>query len=118
MFKYRLKPRKRIEAKRTTIDGINFDSLTEGDFFRYLKLNPEVVHIDCHVPVTLPGGIRLNVDFIVYYKTSEGDYIQAIEIKGFVKEDFKRLRQLFDETHPLGPMLVLKKDGKKGWIEI
>lgn len=115
MYKYRLKPRKRIEAKRTTIDGINFDSLTESEMYKMLKLDPEVAHIDCHVVLTLAGGVRLNVDFIVYYKNND---IEVVEVKGFVRKDFKRLRQLFDETHPLGPMRVVKKDGKKGWVEI
>ena len=111
-MRFRIPSKARIIAKKTIVDGIKFDSITEAEFYSSLKLDPSVIHIDCHVPLTLPGGIRLNIDFIVY-KKGDPISIEAIEVKGFVKEDFKRLRQLFDETHPLGPMLVFQKKNKK-----
>lgn len=108
-------PRNKYNAKRVTIDGINFDSKSESEYYRMLKLDPEVIHVDCHVPVTLPGGLRLNVDFFVWRKTDkeETGKVEAIEIKGKPDGAFSRMRQLFDECHPLGPMQVYRKTGSK-----
>lgn len=114
MYRYRLKSRKHIPSVRTEYHGIKFDSLTELEYYKILKLDPDVLHVDCHVILTLAGGVRLNVDFIVYYNDSS---IEAVEVKGMVKQDFKRLRQLFDETHPLGPLRVMQRKGKN-WVEI
>lgn len=122
MFQYKrrnnFRPNK-YNAQRTVIDGISFSSLAEAEYYNQLKLDPDVEHIDCHVPFTLPGGLRLNVDFLVFFK-SKGDEpwrIEAIEVKGYETNEFVRLRKLFDETHPLGPMKVMKK-ASIGWIEL
>lgn len=114
MYNYKLKNRKHIQSTKSEYDGIKFDSLVERDYYLILKSDPDVIHIDCHVVLTMAGGVRLNVDFIVYYNDSS---IEVVEVKGVIKPDFKRLRQLFDETHPLGPMRVVQKKGKV-WIEI
>ena len=104
----------KYNAKRTTIDGINFDSLAEAEYYQLLKKDPEIIHVDCHVPFTLHGGLRLNVDFLVWKKTSteETGRVEAHEVKGYETPDFKRMRKLFDESHPLAPMIVIKKSGK------
>jgi len=108
--------RNKFNAVATKVDGIRFDSLAEAAYYEALKLDPEVTHIDCHVPVTLTGGLRLSVDFIVWrLKVPE-----AVEIKGKETNEFKRMRKLFDAVHPLAPMLVLKRryGGLGGWERI
>lgn len=99
--------------------GIRFDSKAELEYYEYLKTNPEVIHVDVHVPVTLTGGIRYNIDFLVYKKTKDEETgrISAHEYKGKPTADFVRMRKLFDETHPLSPLKVVTKKGKH-FIEI
>lgn len=43
----------KINAVKTTIDGYEFDSLTEGEFYKYLKSLDEVEHIKVHPHYTL-----------------------------------------------------------------
>lgn len=78
-----------------------------------LKLDPTVRHIDIHPKVSLPGGITLSVDFIVWRKSGP----EAIEVKGYETQDFKTKRKLFNQFHPLSPLQVLKKT-RAGWESI
>jgi hypothetical protein len=96
------------------VDGIRFDSTAEAEFYVSLKQDPSVHHVDCHVPVTLSAGLRFNVDFFVYRKD---DFVEAIEVKGKETSEFKRMRKLFDAVHPLAPLKVFQKKGKK-WVAI
>ena len=109
----------KFHAVRTVRHGISFDSIGEADYYDYLKLDASILHIDVHVPVTLLGGVRLNVDFFVYRKTDkEGlGILEVHEFKGRVLPEFVRLRKIFDEVHPLSPLKVISKKGKH-FIEI
>lgn len=109
----------KYNAKPTWVDGIRFDSIAEAERYRELKLDPDVIHVDVHVPVTLKGGNRFSIDFVIYRndgKEGQGN-IYAEEVKGFLTQDFRRMRKLFDAEHPLAPLRVIKRQGKK-WIEI
>lgn len=107
-------PRKsKFNAKRCSQDGINFDSLAEMEWYNKLKIDPALEHIDVHVPVTLPGGVRYRVDFIAYFKNE----IVAYEVKGKQDSDFRNKRKLFDQFHPLKPLQVWRKRGKQ-WTQI
>jgi hypothetical protein len=111
------KPKSKYGATRVTYDGINFDSKAECEMYKILKADSQTLHVDVHVFVTLPGGLRLNVDFIVYKKceVEEKGIIEAIEVKGKPDGGFHRMRQLFDETHPLAPMKVFRKTREGEW---
>lgn len=109
----------KFNAKRVEYDGIKFDSLAECEFYKLLKLDKNVVHIDCHVPVTLPGGIRLNIDFIVYKVERDKHLVEAYEVKGVEQQSFKRLRKQFDQIHPLAPLKVFKYIySSKKWVNL
>jgi hypothetical protein len=43
----------KINSKKTTIDGYEFDSLTEGEFYKYLKSRDDVLEIVVHPTYTL-----------------------------------------------------------------
>ena len=103
-FKKIKKPSK-YHAVRTELDGIKFDSKAELEMYRLLKSDPKNHHIDVHPKVTLPGGIKLSVDFLVWKKDGSAE---AVEVKGFSTQDFKTKRKLFDQFHPLAPLKVLK----------
>lgn len=123
----------KFNARRCEMDGIKFDSLAEREFYALLKADKGVLHVDVHPTVTLPGGIRYKPDFCVirakgwtdhrdspYHKwerTWDDLRLEYYEVKGAVTQDFRRMRKLFDATHPLAPLKVLRKT-KRGWEEI
>lgn len=109
-----LKGKNKYGAMKCEADGIKFDSKAEREYYLLLKADKEVVHIDVHPIITLPGGIRYKPDFLVYQRLENLRWAQFHEVKGIVKPEFKRLRKLFDATHPLAPMVVVRKT-KKGW---
>lgn len=53
--------------KKTTVDGIEFDSLHEAQVYQVLKtqwLNGEYRGLMCQVPFLLPGGVKYYADFV------------------------------------------------------
>lgn len=113
MIRFQRRPQKYNNQPRI-VDGIRFDSTAEAEFYKLLKSDSAVDHVDCHVKTTLPEGLTLNVDFLVYYKTGA---VEALEVKGIETRDFKLKRKLFDQTHPLAPLKVFKKQGSK-WVNL
>ncbi len=118
--------RNKFNAKRCQEDGIKFDSMAERDFYLEAKVDPETVHIDCHVPVTLPAGVRYRIDFVVWKKTfcMTHDASDACapapfptEIKGVIMSSFRIVRKLFDSVHPMRPLRVIRRQGKR-WVEV
>ena len=114
----------KYNAIATTIDGIRFSSMAEAELYQLLKADEKTLHIDAHVPITLPGGLRFNIDFILWKKIDKSEssdvvsgVVEAIECKGFETEVFKKLRRLFDSTHPLSPLIVFRKEGNK-WVNL
>lgn len=108
-----LKKENKFHAVSSVHNGIRFDSKAERIFYEETwKMDPTVTHIDCHVKITLPGGIRYELDFIVW----RGKVPEAVEVKGKETTDFRRMRKLFDAFHPLSPMKVIRKLRKRqGW---
>lgn len=98
-------------AQKVKIDGIIFDSKAESDLYILLKSLRKTDHIDVHVPVSLPGGVRFKVDFIVW--NSDGT-AEAFEYKGKETSDFRTKLKLFDNYHPLKPLKVINKISMKG----
>lgn len=113
-YKETFKKKNKFNAKKTKIDGIIFDSMAEAEFYCYLKNQKGVLHIDCHLPVTLPGGVRFSVDFIVWWPHKAPE---AFEVKGFITQSFGIQRRLFDSFHPLAPLKVIRKIKNK-WENI
>lgn len=108
----------KYNAQKTRVDGHLFDSKMEAEYYEILKsqtmIGGQIQHIDVHPVMTLPGGIRYKPDFMIYWVTSE---IEVIDVKGVMTKDFKIKRKLFDETHPLAPLVVVQKRGGE-WREI
>jgi len=110
----KLKRGNKYHAKKIEADGVIFDSKSEHEFYQLLKADKSIAHIDVHPTVTLPGGIRYKPDFIIYPRLAlASHYPTAIEVKGAITESFKILRKLFDSHHPLRPLQVWRKVGKK-----
>lgn len=117
--------RPKFNARRCEMDGIRFDSFAEREFYALLKADKGVLHVDVHPTLTLPGGIRYKPDFLVWrapmdihdgYLTIRAS-VHVYEVKGAITQDFRRMRKLFDATHPLAPLKVIQKRGR-AWVEI
>ena len=108
-LKYRNTPTKR--------DGISFDSIAEADFYdhlKFLKQVGEVEYFDVHPVFLLTGNIKYEADFTVYW-TPTGDKIcpiEVVDVKGVETRDFVNKKKLFDATHPLSPLCLIKRRGK------
>ncbi len=102
--------RQKYKAIRCEYDGHKFDSKMEAEYYKILMADPDVMHVDVHVPLTLKNGVKLNMDFVVW----KNDYsVEAHEVKGVMTQDFKTKRKFFDAIHPLAPMIVLTKKNNK-----
>lgn len=103
----------RIKQKKVTYDGINFDSQSEMNYYKYLKSRGDVTHIECHpsyilIPsfeikssITKRGkskkpASRFTPDFKVTY--SDGR-VEVVDVKGHKKainEGFPLRRRLWE----------------------
>jgi hypothetical protein len=116
----------KFNAKRTEIDGIAFDSKSEGEYYLHLKKLKEELKI---MNFELQPGFSLLEAFekdgkryrpIVYFADFKVHHwdgtIEIIDVKGFETADFKIKRKLFEKRYPykLTLMKYVKKYG--GWI--
>ena len=117
---YYWRRKSKFNAQPTEVDGFRFDSKVEAEFYRYLKALKsagEVEHIDVHPIFTLPGGIRFQPDFLVFFKaeTEGSGNIAVYDVKGVLTAQARDRKRLFDASHPLAPLIIVRKKGKR-WI--
>jgi len=109
-------------ARLQKIDGFTFDSQMEAARYEYWRLYlkaGEILHLDVHPVVTLPGAIRWTLDFCVWVRLENGRGLHCIyeDVKGFATPDFKMKRRLFDSHHPAAPLQVMAGRKARGkWI--
>jgi anaerobic selenocysteine-containing dehydrogenase len=116
----------KYHAKRTEIDGITFDSMAEGEYYRHLKKQQEEGKIKAFYiqpEFLLQEAFEKNgkkyrkiqyvADFKIVYPNED---IEIIDVKGYETADFKIKRKLFEKKYPykLTLMKYVKKYG--GWI--
>lgn len=105
------------KGTRCEEDGISFDSKTERDYYLNLKADT-AQHVDVHPTFTLTGGIRYTADFMVSQIIGGRPWVDVYDVKGRKPgTDFWRLKKLFDATHPLAPLRVVRKV-RGGWQEV
>ena len=88
-------------AKPTTVDGIRFDSKREAAYYVRLKLRVqcgEVRYFLRQVPLHLPGGTRLVVDFLEVHADGALHYI---DVKGRETAAFKIKRREVEHHYPI-----------------
>ena len=91
--------------KKTTIDGITFDSRMEAQRYVELKLQLEsgiISGFGVQPSFVLPGGVRYRADFIV----SDGATVWVEDVKGVETQAFKIKRKLWQRVY--GSWLPLK----------
>jgi hypothetical protein len=116
----------KYNAKRTEIDGIAFDSKSEGEYYLHLKQQQEQGLIESFIlqpKFILQDGFKKDskhirpIMYIADFDVWKPDGTrEIIDVKGFETADFKIKRKLFEKKFPFKLTLVkyVKKYG--GWI--
>jgi hypothetical protein len=118
----------KYNAKRTEIDGITFDSKSEGEYYLHLKQQQEQGLIESFIlqpKFILQDGFKKDgkhirpILYIADFDVWKPDGTrEIIDVKGFETADFKIKRKLFEKKFPFKLTLVkyVKKYG--GWITV
>jgi hypothetical protein len=95
------KPSHKCNATKVDFDGIRCDSKREGRYYLQLKLRVaagEVVFFLRQVPLHLPGGTRLVVDFLEFHADGTTHFVDA---KGMKTEAFKIKKREIEAHYPI-----------------
>jgi hypothetical protein len=118
----------KFNAKKTTVDGIQFDSKIEAQYYLHLlKLKEEgkISGFITQPTFTLQEGFKKNgktyrpikyvADFAITYASGNKE---IVDVKGYETSDFKIKKKLFEKKYPFPLVLVkyVKKYG--GWITV
>lgn len=136
MIKKRPKTKKknapRIKQKKVTYDGINFDSQSEMNYYKYLKSRGDVTHIECHpsyilIPsfeikssITKSGkskkaAMKFTPDFKVTYSDGRTEVVDVKGSKRAINEGFPLRKKLWEYLNKQ-ELIVVIWDGKlKEW---
>lgn len=112
------KPKKphKYRAEPVVVDGIRFDSKLEGAYYEHLKLrmaadNDPLQYFLRQVPLHLPGGVTLRVDFQIFIlKDTFRHLILYHDTKGVETESFKAKRKIAEAIYPI-KIEVIKRGG-------
>lgn len=91
--------RHKYKAQPTTHDGIRFDSKAEANYYAQLKLRKqagEIVQFLRQVPLHLPGGTKLVVDFLEFH--ADGS-VHFVDVKGVQTEQFKAKKRIAEQLY-------------------
>lgn len=130
--KARKKNAPRIKQKKVIYDGINFDSQSEMNYYKYLKSRDDVSHIECHPSFTLipsfeikssitkngkskKSAMKFTPDFRITY--SDGR-IEVVDVKGHKKainEGFPIRKKLWEFLNQQELIVVIWDGKKKEW---
>jgi hypothetical protein len=121
----------KYKAKKTTVDGIEFDSKDEALYFLYLKQQVQAKLIADFslqpVYILQPKfeklgkkyqAITYTPDFLVYHLDGT---VEAIDLKGFSTQQGNMRRKMFDSVHRDIKLTwvsrSIKHGNSDGWIE-
>lgn len=93
--------RSKFGAVPTVVDGIRFDSKREARYYEELKLrvlNGEVRYFLRQVPLHLPGGTKLVVDFLEVLCDGR---LRYVDVKGHETAVFKVKRREVEAAYPV-----------------
>lgn len=93
--------RSKYSAVVTYVDGIRFDSKREARYYEQLKhrkQSGELLYFLRQVPIHLPGGTRLVVDFLEFH--ADGS-VRYVDVKGRETDAFKIKRREVQAAYPI-----------------
>ena len=99
--------RRKYGNQITVVDGIRFDSKREARYYESLKhrrTSGEVAFFLRQVPIHLPGGTKLVVDFVVFY--ADGRPADFIDAKGRETKEFRIKKREVEHHYPFRLVLV------------
>lgn len=102
-LKYRMfkNPTNKYNAKKTVVDGIRFDSQHEARYYQRLKIMKKMGEVDFflrQVPIHLPGGVTIRVDFLVFYKNG---IVRFEDAKGRPTPQYIDKKKIAEDLYPL-----------------
>jgi hypothetical protein len=115
-------------AIKTTIDDLQFDSKTEGQYYIHLKKQQEegeIVAFNLQPRFLLQDSFKKDgkhfrkIEYVADFEVIHRDgSVEIVDVKGFETADFKIKRKLFEKKYPYRLSLVkyVKKYG--GWITL
>jgi hypothetical protein len=115
-------------AIKTTIDDLQFDSKTEGQYYIHLKEQQEegkIVAFNLQPRFLLQDSFKKDgkhfrkIEYVADFEVIHRDgSVEIVDVKGFETPDFKIKRKLFEKKYPYRLSLVkyVKKYG--GWITL
>lgn len=92
----------------THVDGVRFDSKREATYYEQLKLRKiagEVSYWLRQVPIHLPGGTRLVVDFLVFF-VDPARAPEYVDVKGRETPAFRIKRREIEHHYPFRIVLA------------
>ena len=98
--------RNKYNAKPTVVDGIRFDSKREAEYYNALKLRVktgDVLFFLRQVPIHLPGGTKLVIDFLEFHTDGSVHFVDA---KGKETDSFRIKRREVEHHYPFEIELV------------
>ncbi len=110
-----LKKKHKYHAKKTEVDGHNFDSKKEAEYYQELKLRkragdikdfelqPEFVLQD-KIPEKKLRAIKYRADFKVFHTDGR---VEIVDIKGFETAEFKLKKKMFLARYPDLELIIL-----------
>lgn len=93
--------RNKYGAKVTYVDGIRFDSMREARYYQALRLRQaagEIRYFLRQVPIHLPGGTKLVVDFMVVEADGR---IRFVDAKGRQTPVFRLKKREVEHHYPV-----------------
>ena len=101
----------KFRAQATERDGIRFDSKLEARYYDILKTlrdkSDEVLFFLRQVPVHLPGGTKLVIDFQVFWKDGT---VTFEDTKGVETDSFKIKKREVEALYPFTIKVITAKD--------
>ena len=99
------------------IDGIRFDSEIEGAYYLLLddeKRQGQLLYFLRQVPVRLPGNSTYWVDFQVFLKNGE---VQYIDTKGKETQIFRLKKRQVEDLYPIVIQCVRRDEIPKHYLK-
>lgn len=101
-MRHNFSPRRphKYRAKAVEVDGFRFDSKREARYYINLKLRKEageVLTFLRQVPIHLPGGTILRIDFLEFH--ADGS-VHFVDVKGVATEAFKIKKREVEALYP------------------
>ena len=123
-----MKSATKYHNKKTTVNGITFDSKAEANYYlqlKWLQDNKQILFFRLQPSYLLQEAfdkdgkkfrrIDYKADFEVHHLDGS---IEAIDVKGVETEAFKIKRKLFEYKYPHTLSLVTYSQKWGGWIEL